>query len=76
MTYANVTIDAGILAVPPQDVIGDAAHNYVETILDWAKLLDEPWVGIYMSEQASTALFADGLIILKPSPVIKAKINK
>ena len=54
----SVTIDAGVLAAPPEHGSADDAHRYVETLLDWSKLLDEPWVAIYMSERASEALFA------------------
>ena len=67
MTSTSVTIDAGVLAVPPQDGAAEAAHRYVETLLDWSKLLTEPWVAIYMSDRASEALFEDGLYPLRDS---------
>jgi hypothetical protein len=57
----SVTIDAGVLASPPECGTVDDAHRYVETLLDWSKLLEEPWVAIFMSERASEALFEDGL---------------
>lgn len=60
-----VTIDAGVLAVPYDNCAKDDAFQYVETLLDWSKLLDEPWVAIYMSERASESLFADGLFPLR-----------
>jgi len=61
MASASVTIDAGVLAVPLPGEESEDAHHYVETILDWSVLLEEPWVAIYMSEQASEALLEDGL---------------
>jgi hypothetical protein len=61
MNVSSVTIDAGVLAAPPEYGSADDVHRYIETLLDWRKLLDEPWVAIYMSEEASEALFADGL---------------
>jgi len=61
----SVTIDAGVLAVPRVDCPKDDAFQYVDTLLDWSKLLDEPWVAIYMSERASESLFADGLYPLR-----------
>ncbi len=61
----SVTIDAGVLAAPTELGSVDDAHRYVETLLDWSKLLDVPWVAIYMSERASEALFADGLYPLR-----------
>jgi len=62
----SVTIDAGVLAAPPlHGTTGDDAHRYIETLLDWSKLLDEPWVAIYMSERASETLFAEGLYPLR-----------
>lgn len=61
----SVTIDAGVLAAPHLTCsIGDA-YQYVETLLDWSKLLDEPWVAIYMSEKASEVLSVDGLYPLR-----------
>ena len=61
----SVTIDAGILAVPHIGCTKDDAFQYVDTLLDWSKLLDEPWVAIYMSERASEALFDDDLFPLR-----------
>jgi hypothetical protein len=61
----SVTIDAGVLAAPPEHGSAEDAHRYVETLLDWSRLLDEPWVAIYMSERASEALFDDGLFPLR-----------
>ena len=62
---SSVTIDAGVLAVPYANCTKDDAYQYVDTLLDWKKLLDEPWVAIHMSEGASEALFADGLYPLR-----------
>lgn len=61
----SVTIDAGVLAVPESSCTVDEAHRYVDTLLDWSKLLDEPWVAIYMSERASELLFAECLYPLR-----------
>jgi len=57
----SVTIDAGVLATPPESCSVDDAHRYVESLLEWSKLLDEPWVAIYMSERAPESLIADEL---------------
>lgn len=57
----SVTIDAGVLAAPPEDGSADDARRYVETLLSWSKLLADPWVAIYMSERASETLFDDDL---------------
>ena len=61
----SVTIDAGVLAVPHVDCAKDDAFQYVDTLLDWSKLLDEPWIAIYMSERASTALIDEELFPLR-----------
>lgn len=61
----SVTIDAGVLAAPPEHGSAEDAHRYVEALLDWSRLLDKPWVAIYMSERASEALFDDGLFPLR-----------
>ena len=61
----SVTIDAGVLAVPPQHGSAEDVCRYVETLLDWSRLLDAPWVAIYMSDRATEALFEDGLFPLR-----------
>ena len=61
----SVTIDAGVLAVPHAACTIDDAYQYVDTLLDWSKLLDAHWIAIYMSERASEALFADDLYPLR-----------
>lgn len=61
----SVTIDAGVLAVPHVNCAKDDAFQYVDTLLDWSKLLDEPWVAIYMSERASEALIDEELFPLR-----------
>ncbi len=61
----SVTIDAGVLAAPPENGSADDTHRYVETLLDWSRLLDEPWVAIYMSGRASESLVKDGLFPLR-----------
>ena len=61
----SVTIDAGVLAAPPEDSSFDAVHKYIDTLLDWRNLLDKQWVAIYMSARASDALFDDGLYPLR-----------
>ena len=57
----GVTIDAQVLAAPGIDCGAAIARDYVEVLLDWSSLLNEPWVAIHMSERASEALASDGL---------------
>lgn len=61
----SVTIDAGVLAVPHVDCAKNDTFQYVDTLLDWSKLLDEPWVAIYMSERASEVLIDGDLFPLR-----------
>lgn len=61
MSFASVTIDAGVLAVPSISATSKDAHHYVETILNWLKFLGELRVDIYMSEHATEALIEDDL---------------
>lgn len=60
-----VTIDAGVIAVPPTTCSSEDAHFYIKTLVDWSVLLNEPWIAIYMSERASEALYEDGLFPLR-----------
>ena len=57
----SVTIDAGVLVTPPEYGSADETHRYIDTLLEWSKLHDEPWAAIYTSERASDALLDDGL---------------
>ena len=61
----SVTIDAGVIAAPLNTCSVDDIHKYVETLLDWSQLLEEPWIAIYMSERAAEALIADDLYPLR-----------
>jgi hypothetical protein len=63
----SVTIDAGVLAAPPSNAEKELVHQYVETLLDWKRLLDEPLVDIYMSEFAAEVLVEDELYPLRPA---------
>ncbi|NLS75624.1 MAG: hypothetical protein GXY76_00045 [Chloroflexi bacterium] len=66
MATASVTIDASVLAVPSSlDASDEETYHYVDTILDWSRILNEPWVAVYMSEEASGALLEDGLYPLR-----------
>lgn len=61
MNVLSVTVDAGVLVVPPEDSTADDAERYVETLLDCAKLRNESWVAMYKSEGGLTALCDDEL---------------
>ena len=63
MQTAN--IDAGVLAAPLQHDRADKVHHYVETLLDWYRLLDEPWISVHLSERASELLVEEGLYPLR-----------
>ncbi len=57
----SVTIDAGVIAAPSAEATTAQVTEYVETLLDWQRLLNEEWVPIHMSERAAEALVGDGL---------------
>jgi len=61
----SVTIDTCVLAAPPMSTTREDIFEYVETLLDWKKLLDEPWVAIYMSEYAAEAMIEAGVYPLR-----------
>lgn len=65
MPCASVSIDAGVVAVPSRIAETDDVYRYVDRLLDWSKLLDEPWISICMSERSSEALAEDGLYPLR-----------
>ena len=63
----SVTIDAGVLAAPSGSVHREEVYDYIDTLLDWSRLLEEPWISIYMSERASETLIESGLYPLRDS---------
>ena len=63
----SVTIDTGALVAPPLSASPEDVHQYIQSILDWRRLLDEDWVKIYMSERAPEILFEDGLYPFRES---------
>lgn len=63
----SVTIDTGAIITPPISATVNDVHQYVETILDWRRLLDEAWVAVYMSERAAEILFEDDIYPFRDS---------
>ncbi len=61
----SVTIDTCVLAAPPSSADRLAIIEYVETLLDWKKLLSEPWVAIYMNEKSAEAMIESGVYPLR-----------
>ena len=61
----HVTIDASVLAVPQIGCSLAEAISYIENIIDWSILLDEPWVDISLTERSPSALFLDELYPLR-----------
>lgn len=46
---AGLTIDAGVLALPPNPTLAGEVERYIENILDWCDLGREPWVEVSAS---------------------------
>jgi hypothetical protein len=63
----SVTIDAGVIAAPAVGATEEEVIEYIETLTDWRRLLDERWIPVYMSEGATEALFQDNLYPLHDS---------
>ena len=61
----TASIDAGVLAIPVEEDGAERIHDYVDTLLDWRRLLDEPWISIHLSERASELLVEEGLFPLR-----------
>lgn len=65
MAGVSVTIDASNLALPTSGAGKVDVDQYVATMLDWSELMDAPWINVFISSYASTALFEDGLFPLR-----------
>ncbi|MBF2758665.1 MAG: hypothetical protein ISN28_05195 [Ectothiorhodospiraceae bacterium AqS1] len=63
----TVLIDAGILAAPSPDDGLSRIHDYVETLLHWNRLLDEPWILVRLGEQVNESLYDAGLLPFRPT---------
>lgn len=59
-TLSSVTIDTSILAIPDSDSTEEDPHQYVEKLIDCRRLLDAPWVRVYMSEIARDLFIEHG----------------
>ena len=59
------SIDAGVLAVPMEEDGAERIHDYVDTLLDWHRLLEESWISVHLSERASELLAEEGLFPLR-----------
>jgi len=57
----SVSIDAGVIAAPMEVLDREEVYAYVDTLLDWRRLLDEPWISVYLSERAPELLVQEGL---------------
>ena len=55
----SITIDAGALAVPPQNVSAEDANRYVKSLMGWGRLIDCPWIEVTMSGDSCLALDRD-----------------
>ena len=59
------SVDAGVLAVPLDGEGAEVIHDYVDTLLHWHRLLEEPWISVHLSERASELLVEEGLFPLR-----------
>jgi len=63
----SVTIDTCVLAAPPITSTHDEIVNYVDTLLDWSKLLKEDSVSIFMSEKAAQLMCEVNVYPFRPA---------
>ncbi len=57
----SVTVDSSVIAIPSATSERAAVDRYVDTLLDWGRLLEEEWISLHMSQYAATVLVQDGL---------------
>ena len=61
----TISIDSGVLAAPKVEDSSENIYEYVDTLLDWQRLLGEPWVSVHLTERASELLVEEGLYPLR-----------
>ena len=60
---ATVTLSAGILVCPRGDVVRAAGvRAFVARLLEWSRLLEEPWIAVLTTKHAGEALASDGVL--------------
>lgn len=72
----HVTIDASVIAVPQIGCSPEEVYAFIETILDWRLLLDQPWIAITFSESCSIHLIEEELYPLRPHLVELFNLHK
>ncbi|MCW8452591.1 hypothetical protein [Legionella quinlivanii] len=73
-SLSSVTIDGGVIAVPKEDCTKDEVFQYIETLLDWSKLLKEPWVSVFILERSIESLIVSGMFPMRDK--LKELFNK
>lgn len=63
----SVSIDASVLAAPSLCASKEEIYSYVDTLLDWGRLLEEDWISVCLTERCSEVLVEEGLFPLRPS---------
>lgn len=62
----SVTIDAGVLAVPPPHSPVADAHRYVDSVMFWSQILECPWIDVLMTKDFRESLVCDQLFPFLP----------
>jgi len=62
----SVSIDPGVLAAPSAAATAEEVHGYVDTLIDWRRLLRMPAIPIHMTDRAAGLLHESGLFPLRP----------
>lgn len=62
----SALLDPFLLAVPDEKATHGEVESYIQGVLDWAHLRDEPWVNIYLSERTLECLHEEGCFPLYP----------
>ena len=63
----SVSIDASVLAAPSLCAPKEEIYSYVDTLLDWGRLLEEDWISVCLTERCSEVLVEEGLFPLRPA---------
>ena len=65
MDSVSTTIGTSVLAIPKQSETPEGAFDYVKRVVECKKILDEPWISVFVSSGAVEALWCDDVYPLR-----------
>lgn len=59
--FETVTLDPEVLVLPNAESTHAEVQGYIENLVEWSALLEEPWMTLLVSDRSAGALLEDGV---------------